>query len=256
MFSFGDAATEDNSAGDNTAAANSAVQDESGAAVAERPAQLSKRERTRALLREVALRSFRERGYDATTVRRIAEEAGVSVGTTNYHFATKNHLVQELYLDVQEAHAAAAIPQLEGERDLVDRLAIVYRAGLDQLEPYHPYAPEFLAASVSPRSPINPLSEESAPALAVIRSLFERAVDGAKSSLPDEFKAGLPQALVLSHLLLALLWVYDSSPDRARTRRILDRALNLLRMTLPLTRIPGVRAPLRELLALAGEVRA
>ena len=219
-------------------------------------AQLTKRERTRALIRDIALRSFRERGYDATTVRRIAEEAGVSVGTTNYHFATKNHLVQELYLDVQEAHSQAAEPQLDGVRDLVDRLAIVYRTGLEQLEPYHPHAPEFLAAAVSPRSPINPLSDESAPALAVIRGLFERAVEGAKSPLPDEFKTELPQALVLSHLLLALLWVYDSSPDRARTRRILDRALNLLRMTLPLTRIPVVRAPLRELLALAGSVRA
>ena len=219
-------------------------------------AQPSKRERTRALIRDVALRSFRERGYDATTVRRIAGEAGVSVGTTNYHFATKNHLVQELYLDVQEAHSGAALPQLEGVRDLVDRLAIVYRTGLEQLEPYHSHAPEFLAASVSPRSPINPLSEESAPALAVIRGLFERAVEGAKSPLPDEFRAGLPQALVLSHLLLALLWVYDSSPGRERTRGILDRALNLLRMTLPLTRIPVVRAPLRELLALAGAIRA
>lgn len=219
-------------------------------------AQPTKRERTRALIREIALRSFRERGYDATTLRRIAEEAGVSVGTTNYHFATKNHLVQELYLDVQEAHSEAAMPQLDGVRDLVDRLAIVYRTGLEQLEPYHSHAPEFLAASVSPRSPINPLSEESAPALAVIRGLFERAVDGAKSPLPDDFKAELPQALVLSHLLLALLWVYDSSPDRERTRFILERALNLLRMTLPLTRIPVVRAPLRELLGLAGSVRA
>ncbi|PPG40541.1 TetR/AcrR family transcriptional regulator [Pseudoclavibacter sp. RFBA6] len=216
----------------------------------------TKRERTRALIRDVALRSFRERGYDATTIRRIAEEAGVSVGTTNYHFATKNHLVQELYLDVQESHADTAIGQLEGVRELTERLAIVYRTGLEQLEPYHPHAPEFLAAAVSPRSPINPLSEESAPALAVIRGLFERAVDGAKSPLADEFKAGLPQVLVLSHLLLALLWVYDSSPGRERTHRILDRALNLLRMTLPLTRIPVVRAPLRELLALAGEVRA
>lgn len=246
MFSF-----ESGGSGDSGGSVDEAPRDEREPAVPS-----TKRERTRALIRVVALRSFRERGYDATTIRRIAEEAGVSVGTTNYHFATKNHLVQELYLDVQESHADAAIPQLEGVRELTERLAIVYRTGLEQLEPYHPHAPEFLAAAVSPRSPINPLSEESAPALAVIRGLFERAVDDAKSPLPDEFKTGLPQVLVLSHLLLALLWVYDSSPGRERTHRILDRALNLLRMTLPLTRIPVVRAPLRELLALAGEVRA
>lgn len=217
----------------------------------------SKRERTRARIREVALRSFRERGYDATTIRLIAEEAGVSVGTTNYHFATKNHLVQELYLDVQTAHRAAAMPLLEDERDLIDRLGIVYRAGIAQLTPYHRHAHEFLAAAVSPRSPINPLSDESAAALGIVQSLFDDAVRGAgRSAVPDEFRGSLPQALTLAHLLLALFWVYDTSPEQVRTQKLLARGLRLLRLALPLARVPLLRAPLRELLALVSEVRA
>src|SRR5262245_51741038 len=96
----------------------------------------TKSERTRALIRGVALRSFRERGYDHTTIRLIAQESGVSVGTTNYHFASKNDLVQELYLDVQRAHAAAAEPLLAGTDDLIERLGIVFRTGLAELEPY------------------------------------------------------------------------------------------------------------------------
>src|SRR6478736_2155306 len=153
----------------------------------------TKSARTRALLRDIALRSFRERGYDATTIRLIAEEAGVSVGTTHYHFASKNHLVQELYLDVQQKHREAAEPGLAASTDLVDRLAIVFRTGLDQLTPYHPFAPEFLSAAVSPRSPINPLSEDSAPALRIVEGLFREAVDDAPASgLPDEFRASLP----------------------------------------------------------------
>lgn len=217
----------------------------------------SKRERTRARLREIALRSFRERGYDATTIRLIAEEAGVSVGTTNYHFATKNHLVQELYLDIQNAHRAAARPLLAGRADLIDRLDIVYSTGLDQLGPFHPHAHEFLAAAMSPRSPINPLSEESAAALAIVRDLFEEAVRGAtKSAAPAELRDALPQALTLAHLLLALYWVYDGSPEQARTRILLSRGLKLLRLALPLAKVPVLRAPLRELIALVGEVRA
>lgn len=217
----------------------------------------TKRERTRARIRAVALRSFRERGYDATTIRLIAEEAAVSVGTTNYHFASKNHLVQELYLDVQTAHRDAAEPLLAGEADLIDRLDVVYRTGLDQLAPYHPHAHEFLAAAMSPRSPINPLSEESAEALAVVRSLFDEAVRGAtKSTVPAEFRDTLPQALTLAHLLLALYWVYDTSPDQTRTRALLSRGLKLLRLALPMTKVPVLRAPLRELLALVGQVRS
>jgi len=217
---------------------------------------LTKSERTRAQIRDVALRSFRERGYEATTIRRIAQEAGVSVGTTNYHFTSKNHLVQELYLEVQHAHRDTVEPLLAASGDLVDRLGIVYRSGLDQLTPFHRFAPEFLSAAVSPRSPINPLSEESAPALAIVEGLFREAVDGASGQLTEEFRRTLPHVFVLGHLLLALFWVYDRSPNQTRTRAVLDRGLSLLRLALPLTRVPLLRRPLRELLDLVAEVRA
>lgn len=216
----------------------------------------SKSERTRAVIRDVALRSFRERGYDATTIRLIAQEAGVSVGTTNYHFASKNHLVQELYLDVQERHRDAAEPQLATSTDLIQRLGTVYRTGLAQLAPYHGHAPEFLSAAVSPRSPINPLSPESAPALEIVEGLFREAVDGSSHKLPADLAGALPQAFVLGHLLLALFWVYDRSPGQRRTQTLLDGGLKLLKSALPLARVPVLRAPLRELLDLVGEVRA
>ncbi len=216
----------------------------------------SKRDRTRALIVDTALRSFRERGYDATTIRRIASEAGVSVGTTNYHFASKNELVQEFYLQVQQAHRAAALPRLESERDLAERLAIVFQTGLDQLTPTHGHAPEFLTAAVSPRSSINPLSPESTASLAIVEELFRTAVDGADHKLPRDIAQALPGALVLTHLLLAMYWVYDDSDDQEKTRRLLDKGLALLAMALPLARLPMLRRPMRELLDLIAEARS
>lgn len=218
---------------------------------------MTKSERTRALIRDVALKSFLERGYEDTTIRLIASEAGVSVGTTHYHFPSKNHLVQELYIEVQRAHRAAAEPLLLGVDDLIDRLRIVYSTGIAQLTPYHRFAPGFLAASVSPRSPINPLSDESGPARDIVVGLFSEAVSGSKKhSVPAEFVASMPAALMLGHLLLALFWVYDSSPGQARTQKLLERGLRLLRLALPMTRLPLLRAPLRELLDLVSDVRA
>jgi AcrR family transcriptional regulator len=216
----------------------------------------TKRERTRALIRDVALQSFRARGYDATTIRLIADEAGISVGTTNYHFASKNDLVQELYLDVQLAHRDAVTPMLATTDDLVERLGLVFRTGLAELEPYHRFAPEFLSAAMSPRSSVNPLSEESTPSREVVVGVFREAVTDAKKTLPAEFEEALPSALMIAHLLLALFWVYDSSPERARTHRLLDGGLRVLRLSLPLLRIRALRAPLRELLNLVAEVRA
>src|SRR5690349_11273417 len=108
--------------------------------------------RTRLRIRTAALRSFRQNGYDATTIRKIAEELDLSVGATNYHFASKNDLSQELYLEVQDGHRVAAEPMLRDEKRLIERLRIVFSTGLDQLEPYHDHAGEFLSAAVSPRS--------------------------------------------------------------------------------------------------------
>jgi len=214
----------------------------------------SKSERTRARLREVALGSFRDRGYDATTMRLIAQEAGVSVGNAYYHFATKNDLVQELYLEVQRGHRAAAAPALADTEDLVDRIAIVYRTGLDQLTAYHEHAAEFLSAAVSPRSEINPLAEASSDARAITEALFAEAVHGARSgTVPKDLAQALPTALFLAHLLLALFWVYDRSDGQQRTRRLLDRGLALLRTTLPLARLPIVRGVVRDLLGLIAE---
>jgi len=216
-----------------------------------------KGERTRLRIRTAALRSFRENGYDATTIRRIADELGLSVGATNYHFPSKNHLIQELYHDVQESHRAVAEPLLAEESRLVDRLGIVFATGLDQLTPYHAHAGEFLSAAVSPRSPINPLSTESADALAIIEQLFTRAVDGASTGgVTDDIRPLLPRALVLAHLLLALFWVYDTSEGQRRTRRLLERGLKLFGTALPLARLPLLRGALRETLSLINEVRA
>lgn len=215
---------------------------------------MSKSDRTRARLREIALKSFRDRGYDATTMRLIAQEAGVSVGNAYYHFATKNDLVQELYLDVQRGHREAAAPRLADADDLVDRIAIVYRTGLDQLTAYHGRAAEFLSAAVSPRSEINPLAEASREARAITEGLFAEAVQGARSgAVPTELARSLPTALFLGHLLLALFWVYDRSEGQERTRRLLDRGLALLRTTLPLARLPLVRGVVRDLLELIAE---
>ena len=216
-----------------------------------------KGEQTRQRIRTAALRSFRENGYDATTIRKIADELGMSVGATNYHFPSKNHLIQEVYLDVQEAHRAAAAPLLIDEARLIERLRIVFSTGLDQLTPYHAHAGEFLSAAVSPRSPINPLSTESAEAFGIVEGLLAQAVSGAASTgLPDDIRSLLPRALVLAHLLLALYWVYDTSEGQRRTRSLLDRGLKLFARLVPLTRLPVLRGAVRDALTLVTEVRA
>ena len=63
-----------------------------------------KAEQTRAGIVDAAMRLFRENGYDATTMRAIADEAGVSLGSAYYYFSGKEELVQAFYDQIQVEH--------------------------------------------------------------------------------------------------------------------------------------------------------
>ncbi|MFZ7088255.1 TetR family transcriptional regulator [Curtobacterium sp. RRHDQ10] len=203
----------------------------------------------------MAIRSLREKGYDATTMRGIAEEAGLSVGNAYYHFPTKDHLVQELYLDVQQAHRQVAVPLLAETDDLAARIGIVVRTGLANLTEYHAIAPQFLAAAFTPDSPVNPLSSESTPARDLVLGTFTDAVRGARQQLPSDLAGDLPTALWMGYLLLALFWTYDRSPDQMRTTRLVDAMLRVLRFALPLLRLRPFRLAVTEIVGIvAGRV--
>lgn len=214
-----------------------------------------KAERTRARIRDAAISSFIERGYPDTTIRLIAAEAKVSVGNAYYYFPSKTHLVQELYQQVQQDHARVAVPLLEREKSLVDRLRIVFETGLQVLEPYQRVAPGFLTAMISPDSELNPLSRDSSGARDMTIALFRRAVEGADHRLPQDVAERMPDALFVAFLGLVLRWTYDSD-DHAATRRLLGTALKLLTVALPFVRLPGVHGVARDLLEQVAEVRS
>lgn len=51
---------------------------------------------TREVILETARRLFEERGYDATSLRQIAEAVGTTKAAVYYHFPAKEHLLLEL----------------------------------------------------------------------------------------------------------------------------------------------------------------
>jgi AcrR family transcriptional regulator len=69
-----------------------------------------KKARTRASLREHALRLFREQGYQATTVEQIAAAAEVSASTFFRYFPTKEDVVLQDDMDTRMVAALEAQP--------------------------------------------------------------------------------------------------------------------------------------------------
>ena len=59
---------------------------------------LSKGERTRRAIEEVAYELFLDQGYSATSMRQIADRAGIALGSIYNHFAGKDEIFQELII--------------------------------------------------------------------------------------------------------------------------------------------------------------
>ncbi|MFB9313142.1 TetR/AcrR family transcriptional regulator [Nocardioides plantarum] len=219
------------------------------------PAPPSKAEQTRATIGDAAMRLFRREGYDKTTMRAIAREAGVSVGNAYYYFSSKEHLIQAFYDGMQVEHAEAAVAVLEREKDFEARLRGVLEAWLDVAAPNHEFAGQFFKNAADPDSPLSPFSAESAPAREASTDLYRRVVEGADVKLAPALRRELPGLLWLLQMGVVLFWVHDKSPDQARTRALVAQGAPIVDRLVRLARLPVVRGIVDDLVRVIGSLR-
>ncbi|MBH1933808.1 TetR family transcriptional regulator [Streptomyces sp. AV19] len=206
----------------------------------------AKSEQTRTLILETAMRLFQERGYDRTTMRAIAKEAGVSVGNAYYYFAGKEHLIQGFYDRIAAEHRAAVRDVLDRETDLEARLAGVLRAWLEIAAPYHEFAAQFFKNAADPESPLSPFSAESEHAREAAIDVHREVLAGSKAKVPAELAEVLPELMWLSQMGLVLYWVFDRSPGRERSLRLAGRGARLTARGVSLARFRVLRPLVHE----------
>jgi AcrR family transcriptional regulator len=214
-----------------------------------------KGEETRAHILETALELFRERGYEETTMRAIAEAAGVAVGNAYYYFKSKEHLIQAFYARTHEEHLAASREVLARERGLRERLLGVMRAKLDTIQPYHQFSGVLFKTAADPASPLNPFSAESLPVRQQSTDLFAEVVTGSDTRLTPDLVTALPNLLWVYHMGIVLYWIHDGSPGCAKSYRLMERSVRLVLRLISLFQFPLLRPFLKELLVLVTELR-
>ena len=218
------------------------------------PTRSAKAEQTRSCIVDAAMRLFREGGYDATTMRAIADEAGVSLGSAYYYFSGKEELVQAFYDQIQVEHAAAAEPAY-GSQVFADRLRGAMEAFVDVAEPFHDFGGQFFKNAADPASPLSPFSHQSAPARQASTDLFRRAVEGSDLKVSPALRAELPDLLWLLHMGVVLFWVHDDSEGQRRTRTLVAGLVPLVDRSVRLTRLPVVRGLVDDGLGLVRQLR-
>ncbi len=211
-------------------------------------------ETSRAAIFGAALELFQERGYDATTMRAIAERAGVSLGSSYHYFASKEHLVLEFYQHTHQLHIAAVAPLLARERDLAARLRGVMRAVVVTCEPFHDAAGSIFSTVANPSSPLNPFGPTSKPLRDEVIKLYAQVVSGSNARIPSDVGEQLPLLLWLYQMGILYFWIFDRSPGRLRTLEVIDETADLIVRLISLANLAILRGSRKRILGLVKSI--
>jgi AcrR family transcriptional regulator len=104
----------------------------------DRTAQVSAGPARRGELLGIAAEVFAAQGYNATTVRRIADEAGMLAGSLYYHFDSKESMLDEIlssFLNELWAGYDAVLEAGLGPRETIEALVTESFRGIDRHRP-------------------------------------------------------------------------------------------------------------------------
>ena len=204
----------------------------------------AKSDETRARILAAAIDLFRRNGFAKTTMREIAADAGVALGAAYYYFDSKDAIVLAFYGQAQDDLNPILDEALLGSRDLAKRIRALLDAKLRYFEPNRQLLGA-LAGYADPEHPLSPFSDRTRAIRENDIRFFEAAIEGSKTSVPDDLRSRLPKLLWLYQMGLILYWIYDRSPNQAKTALLVEKSVGLVARLIKLASFPPLR-PLRR----------
>lgn len=210
-----------------------------------KPRVTSRAEDTRRKIYEAAMQLFREKGFEATTMRDIAAKAGVALGGTYYYYSSKDAIVLAFYREMQESSTALVSAALADKKKLKDRIRAVLDQRLTLLAPNRKFCAALFRHAPDSADPLSPFSDETRLIRDAAIEQMQAATDGGDVKIPSDLKPRLPYLLWLYQMALIMFWLYDRSPEQDRTTRLMDKSLGLLVNLLRISSLPLMK-PLRK----------
>jgi AcrR family transcriptional regulator len=179
-----------------------------------------------------------KQGYEATTLRDVAKEAGVSVGLLYRYFPSKLAIVLALYGEMS-AECVLRSQQLSHGK-WRDRFIFALKMSLEVIKSHRTTFQALIPAIVGSREE-GLFAQSAAASRLPVQKVFQQAVIGSTDAPAHDVAEALGRLLYLVHLAVLLWWLLDRSPKQRAT----DALISLIQQTLPsmsLTlRLPPVR---------------
>src|SRR5208337_1517919 len=133
-----------------------------------------------------ALELFREKGFDATTMRDIAQKAEVATGAAYYYYPSKDAIVTDFY-----RHSCAEMqPQIEAAlehaKGLERRLRELIGVKLAYFAPNRGVLRSLLRNGADPRHPLSPFSPDTAEIRDIDIAWFRRILADCGMRIPRD----------------------------------------------------------------------
>ncbi len=202
-----------------------------------------KGEQTRRQIFESALALFREQGFDATTMQAIADHAEVVKSAAYYYFPSKEAFIQAYYEKVQAEQERICAELFATNKDLKARLATALHSKFELTKHDRNLLGVVFRYTGEPQHPLSCLGPGTAEIRRRSTQVFRDAI--AEERLPKDLRELLPVALWALQMGLLVMFLYDSSRNQQRTRRLADGALDLTLKLLVLAKLAILR-PIRS----------
>jgi AcrR family transcriptional regulator len=200
---------------------------------------------TRARILDAAMELFRRQGFEETTMREIAAEAGVATGAAYYYFDSKDAIALAFYDQAQQELEPRIDQALAGGKHLKDRLSALLEAKIQYFEPNRRLLGA-LAAHADPEHPLSPFSARTREIRERDMASFARALQESGIRVTSDLEPHLPRILWMYQMGLILFWIYDRSPGQARTRTLIRKSVAVVERLVKLASFPPM-SPVRRM---------
>lgn len=188
------------------------------------------------LIYETAMTLFRERGFEATTMRGIAKAAKISLGSAYHYYPSKVAIVFDYYHRSQDHHEAVVDEALEAAgNDVALRLANLVRAKVDLVRGDRQLLGHIAAAVVTPGDQLSAFAPETRDIRERSIALFDRALGDLQLG---PHRRAISVLLWVAHLGVMLYLVHDESENQGATDALIGSVAQQLTPLLMLANTP------------------
>jgi AcrR family transcriptional regulator len=183
-----------------------------------------------------AMRLFKEKGYQNTTVRDLSKESELGLGAIYYYFKSKEDLVQVFYRRINSEIINEYHTLYENEKNYPEAVEKLMRLKIEKLTPYRDLIQIIIKEAVDRNSPLSPFNKSSQDVKEISIGVFEELAVKAKVKDPE----AVAQQTWLFHLMLLGLWTQDTSKDSDMTFKMIGNFKSFLKISLTVSKIPGL----------------